>query len=208
MVSSITLLRVHSGVPDGQRHFEVFHVAFLFFHSPQLRLCCRNNKTLRADGLLALMVSSFYFSISWAIWISWQMFFFFFHLLHPENERTWLDKSFSIIHNGPFPSYIQTPSERPAEYAPEHHKQRARSASPILKWVRKLLKHCLITNWDHPAQKGENFVWPADRQTDTPINLQLKVSLRETTASCLTFIISDYMYWSDWAWRTPVEKVQ
>ena len=34
---------------------------FLFFPpSSPLRLCCRMNKTLRADGLLALMVSPFY----------------------------------------------------------------------------------------------------------------------------------------------------
>lgn len=52
MVSSIGLPPVHS----RQNHLKVFHVAFLPFSSSSLSLCCRMNKTQRAEGLLALMV--------------------------------------------------------------------------------------------------------------------------------------------------------
>ena len=62
MVSPISLPPVHSKVPTRQNHLKDFHVAFSssVFFSPPLCLCCRMNKMLRADGLLALMVSPFY----------------------------------------------------------------------------------------------------------------------------------------------------
>lgn len=54
-------LSVHSKVPTRQNHLKVFYVAFSSsFPSPPLRLCCGMNKTLRADGRLALMVSPFH----------------------------------------------------------------------------------------------------------------------------------------------------
>lgn len=93
MVSSIALLPVHSSVPIRQNHLKVFCVASSL---PPLywAFCCRMNKTLRAAGLLVLMVPPPPFSPSTScdIWISGLRFCF---ILRRGDQ---LLDSLSIIH--------------------------------------------------------------------------------------------------------------